>query len=384
MLFSSRPNHSSSQKAKSLNLEALDDRIVPSSTPVTAGPVSTATIGTATSGLVVSENNGVSQYGAGSWTKVVTHDGANQEIVTTVTSYHGVQVVDTDLISKTSTTTTDDNTITTTTSAGSQTVTRDYTYMTGAYGVTRISEVITNAKGQATTYTGTETTSTTSYGTETSVALTNSSGQKETYSVEHFSSGDATASETTGTNFNGQAFTSATLRTYSGVAQANAVDSSTNGKGSYTFSQTKPISGQVVDQLDKSFSNGVTIDTTKTTTTDGSSTNVNVVSNETESNGKATSSTTDVNVTSTKGTSRVVGSFSQSNGHWGLDAGSSTKTSFGSTSVSEETDQHGVVKSIVSEVLTIGDAQFQVSTGIDFYDHAVNTATLTTGTAVTA
>jgi hypothetical protein len=139
-----------------------------------------------------------------------------------------------------------------------------------------------------------------------------------------------------------------------------------------------------VVQLDKSFSNGTTVDTTRTTTTDGAhNTNVNVISDETKANDKVTSSTSDVNVTSKNGTSQVVGSFSQSKGHWGTDIGGSTKTNFGSTSVSLESDQHGAVKSITSEVLTIGDAQFEVVTGTDFYDNAVNFASLTTGIAVT-
>jgi hypothetical protein len=386
MFFGSHTTHKSCRSSQSLSLETLDERIVPSSTPVAPVPASTVNIGSATSGQVVAETNGVSQYGVGSWIKVVTQDSTNQETVTTITSYSGgVQVIDTDLITKNSTTgvTIDDHTITTTSSAGSQTVTHDYKYTPEASGLTEISEVFTDAKGKVTTYTGSETTSTTSYGTETEVTLTNNSGQKETYTAEHFSGGDATATETTGINFNGQAFNSATLRTYNGVTQTNALDSSINGKGSYTFSETKPISSQVVVQLDKSFSNGTTVDTTRTTTTDGANnTNVNVISDETKGNGKVTSSTSDVNVTSTKGTSQIAGSFSQSNGQWGLVVGSSAKTSFGSTRVSLDTDQHGVVKSITSEVLTIGDTQFQVSTGTDFSDHTVNLATLTTGIAV--
>jgi hypothetical protein len=368
-----------------LDLETLDDRIVPSTTTASTLPVSAVTISNATSGQVVSETDGSSQYGVGSWTKVTTHNSATQETVTTVTSYSGVQVIDTNVITTTAKTTTDDHTITTVTAAGSQTVKHDYTYTTAAGGVTDILEVFTDAKGKVTTYTGSETTSTTSYGTETDVTLTNAQKQTEAYAVEHFTSGDSTSSETTGVNFSGQTFDSATLRTYNGVAETNTLDSSSDGKGSYTLTQSKPVSGQVVEQLDKSFSNGTTVDTTKITTADsGKSTNVSVITDKTVGTGKTTSSTSSVNVSSSKGTSQATGSFSQSNGHWGTEVSSSAKTSFGSTTVSLESDQHGVVKSTTSETLTIGDAEFQVTTGTNFYDNAVNLATLTSGIAVKA
>ena len=234
MLFSSRTKHTSTTfrtaQPSRLSLERLDDRIVPSSTPVISvpvttpvttvpvitGPVSPIIVSTVTSGQIISETNGVSQYGVGSWVEVVTHNSANQETETTITTYSGgIQVTDTDLITKIPVTGVkiEDHTITTKTPTGSQTVTRDYTYTPEGSGVTAISEVFTDAKGKVSTDTGLEITTTTSYGSETDETLMNSQGQTKTEESEHVTVGNATATVTTGINFNGQAFESTTLKT---------------------------------------------------------------------------------------------------------------------------------------------------------------------------
>jgi len=370
-----------------LSLEVLDDRTVPSSTSITA-PVSIdpTTIGTATSGKVASFDNGT--WMSGTWVKSVTQDGTGRETVTVTTSYtSGVQVTDTDLITKNASTgvTTDDHTTTTTTKTGSRTTTNDDTYTPEANGVVGIVEVVTNAQGQTATYTGWETTSTTSYGSKTDETLTNPAGQRETFTIERFTTGDATATEEFGTNFQGHAFTSATLKTYNGVAKTNTVDSSVDGHGKYTFSETKPITGLVVVNVDKTFKDGTVVKSTKTIATDGAgNTDVNQISYQKSADGKMSSSTTDLNYTSTgKGSETISGTFSQSNGHWGSAVGTVTKTKVSSTTDMTETDQNGVQKPIKSVVLTIGGARFAVNMDTTFDKKSENTATLTTGDLVT-
>jgi hypothetical protein len=399
MLLFSRQDHVSpkqpkitSQRSHSCRpaLECLNERIAPSATPLAPLPTLdlTTTIGQATSGSIVSETNGLSKYGVGSWVKSETQDAPGQETVTVTTSYSGgVQITDTDLITKNSTTgvTTKDNTITTTTNAGSQTTTRDYRFTPEGNGVVGIAEVVISAKGQKSTYTGSETTSTTSYGSETNVTLTNSADQTEHYTIERFSTGNATATETFGTTFDGKAFNTASLRTYTGVAKTNTLDSSTDGHGAYTFSESKPLSDQAIVRLNKVFDDGVVVKNTKTITSDkAGNTNVSLVSNWESADGKTFTSTTDLNYTSTgNGGGDISGVFSQSNGHWGADGGTYTKTNFGTTSQTTETDEHGVRKPLASNALTIGDAQFVVTTGVNFYKQTVNKAVLTTGVVVT-
>ena len=382
-----------------LSMECLDDRIVPSLSPsswaqIGPDPVAVSTSSassaatTTTSGSVVSETNGVSANGPGTWTKTVTSPVAGQSTIVTTTNYSdGVQVVDNDMINTNSSTgvVIYDHTITTTSSAGTQTTYKIIVDTPEANGVIGVSEEITNAQGKQYMLTGTKTITKTNYGTDTVLNLTNEKGQTEQLKIAHFTAGDAASTEVSGTDFQGHAYNRDTLWTFNGATQSNALDNSINGHGTYTFSASNPVPSQTVFNIDRTFTNGATSNTTRTFTSEGNgATNINTVTNLTGVDGKTFSSTTDLNyVVTGAGTQSITGTFGQSNGHYGSETGTNDATNYGFLQSTSQTDQNGVVKTINEEVLILGDAKFVVNLGTDFVNQPVNNASLITGAAVT-
>jgi hypothetical protein len=245
-----------------------------------------------------------------------------------------------------------------------------------------ISGIVTRSNGTVDQISGTK--DATLYGFDSHYTLTNPGGKTETFNSETLRASDAVAHIDTGTNFKGKAVSGAQLMTTnSAPPHTNAVDTTANGLGSYTYSASQNGNVTTTD-INRTFSDGVSSSITKVATanSDGSTTYNDTVNRTNAMGGTSTSSTVETYAHNGSGGQTISGSFTQANGETGTLAGTSAPTSYGNLTNLTYTNQSAATKTGQARQLSVGDAELNINTGTDFNGKPGDSAGLITGDAV--
>jgi hypothetical protein len=266
----------------------------------------------------------------------------------------------------------------TTTLNNGKTVTKDETLTaTGTAGDYSVSGDVTQSNGKVDELSGSK--DATAYGTDTSLTLTNGTGEVKTMNDERLKSGDAVGNLATGTGFKGQTIDDASLRTTGKAQSANDVDTTVDGQGTFTVNSSS-TNGTVTRVADRTFQDGATDENSTATTVNANGTTTVNASNSatTETGQRYSSASSETYTPNGNNNESISGTFSQSNGYAGTLSGSDTKTNYGSVTNLSYVDPNGSSKTAQTAQLVVGNAVLNINTATTFAGKANDSVGLIT------